>query len=228
MDYYVNEFLKAHQLKVDDIFRVTETGKIVKVDSNGSFIDCNTESVLNLGEVFSILSGAYSIEKDTTRYMYGDEYYYVDTNNNVVRDVWEDDIFDYAMLYMGNVFTTRLEAESAKDNIINLCHDINTKKDDLEEVGFNNFTATPKVEKKQSIAEKFKSHINSKEDTKDTDNSGISSLVMSIDKDDIKSGNYKGYTLRHRGGKVDKKDFSINADSLYDALQEAFKKGFNS
>ncbi len=38
MDYYVNEFLKAHQLKVDDIFRVTETGKIVKVDSNGSFI----------------------------------------------------------------------------------------------------------------------------------------------------------------------------------------------
>lgn len=226
MDYYVNEFLKAHQLKVDDIFRVTETGKIVKVDSDGSFIDCNTESVLNLGEVFSILSGAYSIEKDTTRYMYGDEYYYVDTNNNVVRDVWEDDIFDYAMLYMGNVFTTRLEAESAKDNIINLCHDINTKKDDLEEVGFNNFTDT-KVEKKQSIAEKFKSHINAKEDTKDID-SGISSLVMSIDKDDIKSGNYKGYTLRHRGGKVDKKDFSINADSLYDALQEAFKKGFNS
>lgn len=227
MDYYVNEFLKAHQLEVDDIFRVTETGKIVKVDSNGSFIDCNTESVLNLGEVFSILSGAYSIEKDTTRYMYGDEYYYVDTNNNVVRDVWEDDIFDYAMLYMGNVFTTRLEAESAKDNIINLCHDINTKKDDLEEVGFNNFTATPKVEKKQSIADKFKlSKTNTTKE--DTDDSGISSLVMSIDKDDIKSGNYKGYTLRHRGGKVDKKDFSINADSLYDALQEAFKKGFNS
>ena len=227
MDYYVNEFLKAHQLKVDDIFRVTETGKIVKVDSNGSFIDCNTESVLNLGEVFSILSGAYSIEKDTTRYMYGDEYYYVDTNNNVVRDVWEDDIFDYAMLYMGNVFTTRLEAESAKDNIINLCHDINTKRDDLEEVGFNNFTSTPKVEKKQSIAEKFKlSKTNTTKE--DTDDSGISSLVMSIDTDDIKSGNYKGYTLRHRGGKVDKKDFSINADSLYDALQEAFKKGFNS
>lgn len=227
MDYYVNEFLKAHQLKVDDIFRVTETGKIVKVDSDGSFIDCNTDSVLNLGEVFSILSGAYSIEKDTTRYMCGDEYYYVDTNNNVVRDVWEDDIFDYAMLYMGNVFTTRLEAESAKDNIINLCHDINTKRDDLEEVGFNNFTSTPKVEKKQSIAEKFKlSKTNTTKE--DTDDSGISSLVMSIDTDDIKSGNYKGYTLRHRGGKVDKKDFSINADSLYDALQEAFKKGFNS
>lgn len=226
MDYYVNEFLKAHQLKVDDIFRVTETGKIVKVDSDGSFIDCNTDSVLNLGEVFSILSGAYSIEKDTTRYMYGDEYYFVSTKDSVKKGTWTDSIYDYALLYMGNVFTTRLEAESAKDNIINLCHDINTKKDDLEEVGFNNFTDT-KVEKKQSIAEKFKSHINAKEDTKDTD-SGISSLVMSIDKDDIKSGNYKGYTLRHRGGKVDKKDFSINADSLYDALQEAFKKGFNS
>lgn len=226
MDYYVNEFLKAHQLKVDDIFRVTETGKIVKVDSDGSFIDCNTDSVLNLGEVFSILSGAYSIEKDTTRYMYGDEYYFVSTKDSVKKGTWTDSIYDYALLYMGNVFTTRLEAESAKDNIINLCHDINTKKDDLEEVGFNNFTDT-KVEKKQSIAEKFKSHINAKEDTKDTD-SGISSLVMSIDTDDIKSGNYKGYTLRHRGGKVDKKDFSINADSLYDALQEAFKKGFNS
>lgn len=226
MDYYVNEFLKAHQLKVDDIFRVTETGKIVKVDSDGSFIDCNTESVLNLGEVFSILSGAYSIEKDTTRYMYGDEYYFVSTKDSVKKGTWTDSIYDYALLYMGNVFTTRLEAESAKDNIINLCHDINTKKDDLEEVGFNNFTDT-KVEKKQSIAEKFKSHINAKEDTKDTD-SGISSLVMSIDTDDIKSGNYKGYTLRHHGGKVDKKDFSINADSLYDALQEAFKKGFNS
>ena len=224
MDYYVNEFLKAHQLKVDDIFRVTETGKIVKVDSDGSFIDCNTDSVLNLGEVFSILSGAYQVEKDTTRYVCGDEYYYVNTNNEVVRDIWEDDIFDYAVLNMGNVFSSQEEAESAKDAIMDLCHSINTKKDDLEEVGFNNFTDT-KVEKKQSIAEKFKSHINAKEDT---DDSGISSLVMSIDKDDIKSGNYKGYTLRHRGGKVDKKDFSINADSLYDALQEAFKKGFNS
>lgn len=221
MDYYVNEFLKAHQLKVDDIFRVTETGKIVKVDSNGSFIDCNTESVLNLGEVFSILSGAYSIEKDTTRYLYGDEYYFVSTKDSVKKGTWTDSIYDYALLYMGNVFTTRLEAESAKDNIINLCHDINTKKDDLEEVGFSNFTDT-KEEKKQSIAEKFKLSKG------DADDSGISSLVMSIDTDDIKSGNYKGYTLRHRGGKVDKKDFSINADSLYDALQEAFKKGFNS
>lgn len=225
MDYYVNEFLKAHQLKVDDIFRVTETGKIVKVDSDGSFIDCNTESVLNLGEVFSILSGAYSIEKDTTRYMYGDEYYFVSNKDIVKKGTWTDSIYDYALLYMGNLFPTRLEAESAKDNIINLCHDINTKRDDLEEVGFNNFTATPKVEKKQSIAEKFKLSKTTKEDK---DDSGISSLVMSIDKDDIKSGNYKGYTLRHRGGKVDKKDFSINADSLYDALQEAFKKGFNS
>ena len=226
MDYYVNEFLKAHQLEVDDIFRVIETGKIVKVDSNGSFIDCNTESVLNLGEVFSILSGAYSIEKDTTRYMYGDEYYFVSNKDIVKKGTWTDSIYDYALLYMGNVFTTRLEAESAKDNIINLCHDINTKRDDLEEVGFNNFTDT-KEEKKQSIADKFKlSKTNTTKE--DTDDSGISSLVMSIDKDDIKSGNYKGYTLRHRGGKVDKKDFSINADSLYDALQEAFKKGFNS
>lgn len=226
MDYYVNEFLKAHQLEVDDIFRVTETGKIVRVDSNGSFIDCNTESVLNLGEVFSILSGAYSIEKDTTRYMYGDEYYFVSNKDIVKKGTWTDSIYDYALLYMGNVFTTRLEAESAKDNIINLCHDINTKRDDLEEVGFNNFTDT-KEEKKQSIADKFKlSKTNTTKE--DTDDSGISSLVMSIDKDDIKSGNYKGYTLRHRGGKVDKKDFSINADSLYDALQEAFKKGFNS
>lgn len=226
MDYYVNEFLKAHQLEVDDIFRVTETGKIVKVDSNGSFIDCNTESVLNLGEVFSILSGAYSIEKDTTRYMYGDEYYFVSNKDIVKKGTWTDSIYDYALLYMGNVFSTRLEAESAKDNIINLCHDINTKRDDLEEVGFNNFTDT-KEEKKQSIADKFKlSKTNTTKE--DTDDSGISSLVMSIDKDDIKSGNYKGYTLRHRGGKVDKKDFSINADSLYDALQEAFKKGFNS
>lgn len=226
MDYYVNEFLKAHQLEVDDIFRVTETGKIVKVDSNGSFIDCNTESVLNLGEVFSILSGAYSIEKDTTRYMYGDEYYFVSNKDIVKKGTWTDSIYDYALLYMGNVFTTRLEAESAKDNIINLCHDINTKRDDLEEVGFNNFTDT-KEEKKQSIADKFKlSKTNTTKE--DTDDSGISSLVMSIDTDDIKSGNYKGYTLRHRGGKVDKKDFSINADSLYDALQEAFKKGFNS
>lgn len=226
MDYYVNEFLKAHQLEVDDIFRVTETGKIVKVDSNGSFIDCNTESVLNLGEVFSILSGAYSIEKDTTRYMYGDEYYFVSNKDIVKKGTWTDSIYDYALLYIGNVFTTRLEAESAKDNIINLCHDINTKRDDLEEVGFNNFTDT-KEEKKQSIADKFKlSKTNTTKE--DTDDSGISSLVMSIDKDDIKSGNYKGYTLRHRGGKVDKKDFSINADSLYDALQEAFKKGFNS
>ena len=47
-------------------------------------------------------------------------------------------------------------------------------------------------------------------------------MAMSIDKDSIDSGKYKGYTL-HNGVK---KDFDINATSLGEAIREALKKSF--
>ena len=51
----------------------------------------------------------------------------------------------------------------------------------------------------------------------------VSGMAMSIDKDSIDSGKYKGYTL-HNGIK---KDFDINATSLGEAIREALKKSFN-
>ena len=51
---------------------------------------------------------------------------------------------------------------------------------------------------------------------------GVSGMALSIDKDSIDSGKYKGYTL-HNGVK---KDFDINATSLGEAIREALKKSF--
>lgn len=227
MDYYVKEFLKNNKLGIDVPFRVKETNnKLVVVKKDGTFVDYTTGMVLDLGDVFSILSGAYHVELDNTKYMSGDTYYFVFDADTIKKATWGDNIYDYALLSMGNVFTTRFDADNHKEEILNRCREINTK--DIATV-VDNKSVTNK-----DISEVLNDNVNILSDkVKDIGDTatllnkklkdGVSGMAMSIDKDSIDSGKYKGYTL-HNGVK---KDFDINATSLGEAIREALKKSFN-
>lgn len=225
MDYYIKEFLKTNKLETGVPFKVKELRRLVVVDEDGSFKYVDSDEVLVLGDVFSLLSGAYHVELDNAKYLSGDTYYFVSDAYNVKKATWGDNIYDYALLSMGNVFTTRFEADNHKEEILNKCREINTK--DTDTVVAN------KVVTKKDISEVLNDNVNVLSDKVkglgDTATllnkklkDGVSGMAMSIDKDSIDSGKYKGYTL-HNGVK---KDFDINATSLGEAIREALKKSF--
>ena len=225
MDYYVKEFLTTNKLGVGVPFKVKELRRLVVVDEDGSFKYEDSGEVLVLGDVFSILSGAYHVELANTKYNCGDTYYFVSDAYNVKSATWTDNIYDYALLSMGNVFNARFEAENHKEEILNKCREINTK--DTKD------TKDTKVVTKKDITEVLNDNVNVLSDKVkglgDTATllnkklkDGVSGMAMSIDKDSIDSGKYKGYTL-HNGVK---KDFDINATSLGEAIREALNKSF--
>lgn len=222
MDYYIKEFLKTNKLETGVPFKVKELRRLVVVDEDGSFKYVDSDEVLVLGDVFSLLSGAYHVELDNAKYLSGDTYYFVSDAYNVKKATWGDNIYDYALLSMGNVFTTRFDAENHKEEILNKCREINTKD-----------TKDTKVVTKKDISEVLNDNVNTLsnkvKDIGDTATllnkklkDGVSGMALSIDKDSIDSGKYKGYTL-HNGVK---KDFDINATSLGEAIREALKKSF--
>lgn len=225
MDYYIKEFLKTNKLETGVPFKVKELRRLVVVDEDGSFKYVDSDEVLVLGDVFSLLSGAYHVELDNTKYMSGDIYYFVFDADTIKKATWGDNIYDYALLSMGNVFTTRFDADNHKEEILNRCREINTK--DIATV-VDNKSVTNK-----DISEVLNDNVNILSDkVKDIGDTatllnkklkdGVSGMAMSIDKDSIDSGKYKGYTL-HNGVK---KDFDINATSLGVAIREALKKSF--
>lgn len=238
MDYYIKEFLKTNKLETGVPFKVKELRRLVVVDDDGSFKYEDSGEVLVLGDVFSILSGAYHVELNNTKYSCGDTYYFVSDAYNVKKSTWGDNIYDYALLSMGNVFTTRFEADNHKEEILNKCREINTK--DTETVSLDtsdfvipNTTLGGTVTNNgitYNIKDKLKPLSDKVENIGDTATilnkkykDKVSGMAMSIDKDSIDSGKYKGYTL-HNGVK---KDFDINATSLGEAIREALKKSFN-
>lgn len=219
MDYYIKEFLKTNKLETGVPFKVKELRRLVVVDEDGSFKYEDSGEVLVLGDVFSILSGAYHVELDNAKYLSGDTYYFVSDAYNVKKATWGDNIYDYALLSMGNVFTTRFDADNHKEEILNRCREINTKdtkvvtnKDISEVLNDNVNILSNKVKGLGDTATLLNKKL------KD----GVSGMALSIDKDSIDSGKYKGYTL-HNGVK---KDFDINATSLGEAIREALKKSF--
>ena len=56
MDYYIKEFLKTNKLETGVPFKVKELRRLVVVDGDGSFKYVDSDEVLVLGDVFSILS----------------------------------------------------------------------------------------------------------------------------------------------------------------------------
>lgn len=220
MDYYIKEFLKTNKLETGVPFKVKELRRLVVVDEDGSFKYEDSGEVLVLGDIFSILSGAYHVELANTKYNCGDTYYFVSDAYNVKSSTWGDNIYDYALLSMGNVFTTRFDADNHKEEILNRCREINTK--DIHTVVANNGITYNIKDKLKPLSDKVENMGDTATILNKKYKDKVSGMAMSIDKDSIDSGKYKGYTL-HNGVK---KDFDINATSLGEAIREALKKSF--
>lgn len=204
MDFYVNEFMENNGIIIDKPFKVENVSRPLVINTDGTMLYQDTEEVVPIGVVFSILSGAYKVVKgtdDDRLYRKGDSYYYIGSGGTVSYVLWNNDVVDYALLYMGNVFKTREEAESQVESMLSMFDSINTK---------------------TAILPKSKGAV--KEDTikdsKDEDDSK-QSATLSFEKD--KGGTYSGYVsyINNKGNVVTKELDSYK--SLSDILKMALK-----
>lgn len=197
MDFYVNEFMENNGIIIDKPFKVENVSRPLVINTDGTMLYQDTEEVVPIGIVFSILSGAYKVVKDTDDdrlYRKGDSYYYIGSSGTVSYVLWNNDVVDYA-------FKTREEAESQVESMLSMFDSINTK---------------------TAILPKSKGAV--KEDTikdsKDEDDSK-QSATLSFEKD--KGGTYSGYVsyINNKGNVVTKELDSYK--SLSDILKMALK-----
>lgn len=201
MDFYVNEFMENNGIIIDKPFKVENVNRPLVINTDGTMLYQDTEEVVPIGVVFSILSGAYKVVKGTDDRLYrkGDSYYYIGSSGTVSYVLWNNDVVDYALLYMGNVFKTREEAESQVEYMLSMFDSINTKTAILP-----NSMGTVK------------------EDTiKDSKDDSKQSATLSFEKD--KGGTYSGYVsyINNKGNVVTKELDSYK--SLSDILKMALK-----
>nr|DAE18195.1 MAG TPA: hypothetical protein [Myoviridae sp. ctdNl2] len=204
MDFYVNEFMENNGIIIDKPFKVENVNRPLVINTDGTMLYQDTEEVVPIGVVFSILSGAYKVVKgtdDDRLYRKGDSYYYIGSSGTVSYVLWNNDVVDYALLYMGNVFKTREEAESQVESMLSMFDSINTKTAILPNSMGNVKEDTIK-------------------DSKDEDDSK-QSATLSFEKD--KGGTYSGYVsyINNKGNLVTKELDSYK--SLSDILKMALK-----
>ena len=204
MDFYVNEFMENNGIIIDKPFKVENVNRPLVINTDGTMLYQDTEEVVPIGVVFSILSGAYKVVKgtdDDRLYRKGDSYYYIGSSGTVSYVLWNNDVVDYALLYMGNVFKTREEAESQVGSMLSMFDSINTKTAILP-----NSMGTVKED--------------TIKDSKDEDDSK-QSATLSFEKD--KGGTYSGYVsyINNKGNVVTKELDSYK--SLSDILKMALK-----
>lgn len=204
MDFYVNEFMENNGIIIDKPFKVENINRPLVINTDGTMLYQDTEEVVPIGVVFSILSGAYKVVEgtdDDRLYRKGDSYYYIGSSGTVSYVLWNNDVVDYALLYMGNVFKTREEAESQVESMLSMFDSINTKTAILP-----NSMGTVKED--------------TIKDSKDEDDSK-QSATLSFEKD--KGGTYSGYVsyINNKGNVVTKELDSYK--SLSDILKMALK-----
>lgn len=204
MDFYVNEFMENNGIIIDKPFKVENVNRPLVINTDGTMLYQDTEEVVPIGVVFSILSGAYKVVKgtdDDRLYRKGDSYYYIGSSGTVSYVLWNNDVVDYALLYMGNVFKTREEAESQVEYMLSMFDSINTK------------TAILPNSKGAVKEDAIK-------DSKDEDDSK-QLATLSFEKD--KGGTYSGYVsyINNKGNVVTKELDSYK--SLSDILKMALK-----
>lgn len=204
MDFYVNKFMENNGIIIDKPFKVENVNRPLVINTDGTMLYQDTEEVVPIGVVFSILSGAYKVVKgtdDDRLYRKGDSYYYIGSSGTVSYVLWNNDVVDYALLYMGNVFKTREEAESQVESMLSMFDSINTKTAILP-----NSMGTVKED--------------TIKDSKDEDDSK-QSATLSFEKD--KGGTYSGYVsyINNKGNVVTKELDSYK--SLSDILKMALK-----
>ena len=204
MDFYVNEFMENNGIIIGKPFKSENVNRPLVINNDGTMLYQDTEEVVPIGVVFSILSGAYKVVKGTDDdriYRKGDSYYYIGSSGTVSYVLWNNDVVDYALLYMGNVFKTREEAESQVESMLSMFDSINTKTAILP-----NSMGTVKED--------------TIKDSKDEDDSK-QSATLSFEKD--KGGTYSGYVsyINNKGNVVTKELDSYK--SLSDILKMALK-----
>lgn len=203
MDFYVNEFMENNGIIIDKPFKVENVNRPLVINTDGTMLYQDTEEVVPIGVVFSILSGAYKVVKGTDDRLYrkGDSYYYIGSSGTVSYVLWNNDVVDYALLYMGNVFKTREEAESQVEYMLSMFDSINTKTAILP----------------NSMGDVKEDTI---KDSKDEDDSK-QSATLSFEKD--KGGTYSGHVsyINNKGNVVTKELDSYK--SLSDILKMALK-----
>lgn len=207
MDFYVNEFMENNGIIIDKPFKVENVNRPLVINTDGTMLYQDTEEVVPIGVVFSILSGAYKVVKgtdDDRLYRKGDRYYYIGSSGTVSYVLWNNDVVDYALLYMGNVFKTREEAESQVESMLSMFDSINTKTAILP----------------NSMGNVKEDTIKDSKDSKDEDDSK-QSATLSFEKD--KGGTYSGYVsyINNKGNVVTKELDSYK--SLSDILKMALK-----
>lgn len=221
MDFYVNEFMEHNNIIIGKPFKVENVSRPLVVNHDGTMLYQDTDEVVPIGIVFSILSGAYKVLPDTDNtviFNNDDIYYYVNECGTVLVETWCGDVADYALLYMGNAFKTRKEAEENIDYVLDVFESVNTKTSILpNSKGVNakeGLTDTKEV--------KAQSFINLNTDKVDTQKQSdtTQSATMSLEKD--KGGNYSGYVSYINNGKVVTKELD-EYKSLSDILKQAFK-----
>lgn len=81
----------------------------------------NTNDILKkieeLEKEIEMLKGQVCINSTRAFPQYGDTFYYIDVNLNVVETVWQNDDMDCEMLYSNNCFKTRGRAEEVAEKI---------------------------------------------------------------------------------------------------------------
>lgn len=209
MDFYVNEFMENNGIIIDKPFKVENVSRPLVINTDGTMLYQDTEEVVPIGIVFSILSGAYKVVKGTDNdrlYRKGDSYYYIGSSGTVSYVLWNNDVVDYALLYMGNVFKTREEAESQVESMLSMFDSINTKKAILPK--------SMGTVKEDTI-----------KDSKDEDDSK-QSATMSFEKD--KGGTYSGYVsyINNKGNVVTKElgRYKSLSDILKMALKDVYRE----
>ena len=223
MDFYVNEFMETNNIIIDTPFKVENVSRPLVINTDGTMLYQDTEEVVPIGIVFSILSGSYKVVKDTVDdalYRKKDTYYYINSSGTVSFALWNDDIVDYALLYMGNVFKTREEAESKVESMLDMMNSINKKTAILP----NSMGAV----KEDTI--NLNEGLNTK-DTKDTKDTKANedtkqSATVSFGKD--KGGTYSGYVsyINDKGNVVTKELDTCKSlsDILKMALRDVYSK----
>ena len=117
MSNYMEKVAEMLGVKLGERFKVSSRGH---GDVEGCFKadGLYLEGSLNGIVLIKMPVGEYTIEKLPWKPQYGDRYWAVSMNGDVLYDEWNGYVYDYAMYYAGNCFETEEEAKEHAPEVI--------------------------------------------------------------------------------------------------------------
>ena len=113
MSNYMEKVAEMLGVKLGERFKIN--GEVYWLDKDGLMDDTGHQIFSTLGR---LVIGQYTIEKLPWKPQYGDKYWAVSMNGDVLYDEWNGCVYDYAMYYAGNCFETKKEALAHASEII--------------------------------------------------------------------------------------------------------------